>query len=73
MLSSILNSERAIAVNIQIMRTFVRLREILNSNRELRQKIEELEAKYDQQFKAIFDVIKQILNSTLAGCTLKVV
>ncbi|MDD5089678.1 MAG: ORF6N domain-containing protein [Candidatus Wallbacteria bacterium] len=62
MLSSVLKSERAIMVNIQIMPTFTRLREILSSNRELRQKIEELEDKCDQQFKAVFEVIRQILH-----------
>jgi len=61
MLSSVLNSERAIQVNIQIIRTFTKIREMLASHRELRRKIEEMEKKYDQQFKAIFDVIKQLM------------
>lgn len=61
MLSSVLNSERAIAVNIQIMRTFIRLRDYLRENKELRRKIEALENKYDDQFVAIFDAIKKIL------------
>ncbi len=61
MLSSILKSKRAILVNIQIMRTFTKLREMLSSNHLLRKKIEELEKKYDQKFKVIFDVINKLL------------
>lgn len=61
MLSSVLNSERAIAVNVQIMRTFTKLREMLTTHRELRQKIEEMEKKYDYQFKVVFDAIKQLI------------
>lgn len=61
MLSSVLKSERAIQVNIQIMRTFTKLREMLATNREVREKIEKLEKKYDKQFKIVFDVIKKLL------------
>jgi ORF6N domain len=61
MLSSVLNSERAIQVNIQIMRTFTKIREMLVSNKELREKIEKLEMKYDQKFIKIFQVIKELL------------
>ncbi|OGC81433.1 MAG: DNA-binding protein [Candidatus Abawacabacteria bacterium RBG_16_42_10] len=61
MLSSVLKSKQAIAVNIQIMRTFSKLREMLNSHQELRRKIEDLEKKYDGQFKIIFDVINKFL------------
>lgn len=61
MLSSVLNSERAIQVNIQIMRTFTKLREMLTIHRELREKIEKLEKKYDKQFRIIFDVMKKLL------------
>jgi len=61
MLSSILNSKRAIQVNIQIMRTFTRLRELLSSNELLRQKIEEMEKKYDQQFQVVFEAIKKLI------------
>ena len=61
MLSSILNSEGAIEVNIQIMRTFTRLREMLLSHKDLQRKIEEMEKKYDYQFKVVFDAIKQLL------------
>ncbi len=61
MLSSVLKSERAIQVNIQIMRTFTKLREMLASNKELRQKIEELEKTYDQRFKVVFKAIQKPL------------
>ncbi|OGW84726.1 MAG: DNA-binding protein [Omnitrophica bacterium RIFCSPHIGHO2_02_FULL_46_11] len=61
MLSSILNSERAIQVNIQIMRTFTKLRELMIEHRDLRQKIEEMEEKYDYQFKAVFKAIKKLI------------
>jgi len=63
MLSSVLNSERAIQVNIQIMRTFTKLREMLATNKELREKIEKLERKYDKRFKIIFDVIRRLIKS----------
>jgi hypothetical protein len=63
MLSSVLNSERAIQVNIQIMRAFTKLRQMLATHADLRQKIEEMEWKYDQQFKVVFDAIKLLLNS----------
>ncbi len=61
MLSSVLNSERAVQVNIEIMRTFVRLRQMLASNAELARKLEELEKKYDAQFKVVFDAIRQLM------------
>lgn len=61
MLSSVLNSPRAIQVNIQIMRTFTKLREMLSSHVELKRKIEEMEKKYDYQFKVVFDAIKKLL------------
>ena len=61
MLSSVLNSERAILVNIQIMRAFTKLREMLLTHKDLAKKIEEMERKYDQQFKVVFDAIKQLL------------
>ena len=62
MLSSVLNSDRAIQVNIQIMRTFTKIREMLAGNKELREKIEKLERKYDQQFKVVFQAIKRLLD-----------
>lgn len=61
MLSSVLNTERAVQVNIEIMRTFVRLRRMLASNAELARKLEELEKKYDAQFKVVFDAIRQLM------------
>jgi phage regulator Rha-like protein len=61
MLSSVLNSDRAIKVNIQIMRTFNKMREMLINYQEVRQKIEEMEQKYDYQFKVVFEAIRQLL------------
>jgi hypothetical protein len=61
MLSSVLNSERAIKVNIEIMRAFVRLRQILASNKELAKRLDALEKKYDAQFKIVFDAIRQLM------------
>ena len=61
MLSSVLNSQRAIQVNIAIMRAFVRLREILLSNAELAGKLESLERKYDKQFRVVFDAIRELM------------
>src|SRR5680860_487112 len=63
MLSSVLKSERAIAVNIQIIRTFTKLREMLATNKELREKIEKLEGKYDKRFKIIFDTMGKLLDN----------
>ena len=61
MLSSVLKSPRAIHVNIEIMRAFVRLRAILSSNAELAKKLAELEKKYDAQFRIVFDAIRQLM------------
>jgi hypothetical protein len=61
MLSTVLNSERAISVNIAIMRTFVGIRQILNSDRELEKKILALESKYDGQFRIVFDALKKLI------------
>ena len=61
MLSSVLNSERAIQVNITIMRAFVKLREFLLTHKELARKIEELERKYDRKFLVVFEAIKKLL------------
>ena len=62
MLSSVLKSERAALVNIEIIRTFVKIRAILLSNHGLAHKLAELEKKYDSQFKAVFDAIKQLMS-----------
>jgi hypothetical protein len=61
MLSTVLRSKRAIAVNIEIMRTFVRLRQILSSNADLARRLGQLEGKYDRQFKVVFDAIRQLM------------
>jgi ORF6N domain len=61
MLSSVLRSERAISVNIEIMRTFVKLRQMLASNVELSRRLDDLESKYDRQFKVVFDAIRQLM------------
>ena len=61
MLSSVLRSPRAVAVNIEIMRTFVRLRRLLNENVELARRLGELEAKTDERFRIVFDAIRQIM------------
>ena len=63
MLSSVLNSERAIKANIQIIRTFVKLREMIISNKELRLKIEAMERKYDKRFRVIFDTLRKLLEN----------
>ena len=61
MLSSVLKSKRAVQVNIEIMRAFVRLRQILSSHKELARKLDKLEQKYDAQFKAVFDAIRELM------------
>lgn len=62
MLSSVLHSEKAILVNIEIMRTFSRIRHILSSHKDLAQKLDTLEQKYDEQFRAVFDAIRQLMS-----------
>jgi hypothetical protein len=61
MLSSILKSERAIAVNIQIIRTFTKLREMILESDQLRRKLEVMEKQYDEQFKIVFDALRRLL------------
>jgi hypothetical protein len=61
MLSSVLRSPRAVEVNIAIMRTFVQLRRLMDSNRDLARKIEALENRYDEQFATVFDAIKRLI------------
>lgn len=63
MLSSVLRSKRAIQANIAIMRTFVRLRELMASHRDLAQKIDALERRYDAQFKVVFQSIRELINA----------
>jgi hypothetical protein len=62
MLSSVLNSKRAIRANIHITRTFVKLRQMLASNADLSRRLDELESKYDRQFKVVFDAIRQLMS-----------
>jgi len=61
MLSSVLKSEQAIEVNIAIMRAFVQMREMLSTHEDLKQKIEEMESRYDAQFRVVFEAIRQLL------------
>ncbi len=63
MLSTVLNSKRAIQVNIQIMRAFTKLRTLMASHKDLRRSIENMEKKYDEQFHVVFEAIKQLLES----------
>lgn len=67
MLSSVLKSQRAVQVNIQIMRTFVRLRQMLVSNDVLLERLDKLEAKYDAKFKIVFSAIRELMNPRAAG------
>ena len=64
MLSCVLRSKRAVQVNIEIMRTFVRLRQMLASNTQLARKLKALEKKYDEQFKVVFEAIYSLMDST---------
>jgi hypothetical protein len=61
MLSSVLKSKRAVQVNIQIMRTFAALRELLTTHKDIARKLEEMENKYDQKFTIVFEAIHQLL------------
>ena len=62
MLSSILRSKRAIEVNVAIVRAFVKLREMMATHKDLKRKIESMEKKYDEQFRIVFEAIKQLLS-----------
>ena len=61
MLSSVLNSDRAIEVNIQIIRTFTKIRELLATNESLQRKIMQMEQKYDKKLKKVFDILRLLL------------
>ena len=61
MLANVLNSPRAVQVSLQIVRTFVRLRQLLGSNADLARKLESLEKKYDEQFRVVFEAIRQLI------------
>jgi len=63
MLSSVLKSQRAVQVNIQIMRAFSKLREMLSTHKDLKKKIEEMEKQYDENFRIVFEAIKQLLET----------
>jgi hypothetical protein len=63
MLSSVLRSERAVLVNIEIMRVFVRLRRMLLSHEELAAKLAELESRYDGQFRAVFEALRELMEN----------
>ncbi|OGY24648.1 MAG: DNA-binding protein [Candidatus Woykebacteria bacterium RBG_13_40_7b] len=63
MLSSVLNNDRAIQVNIQIMRTFIKLRQLLSSHKDLVEKIEKMEKGYDRQFRIVFEIIRELDSS----------
>jgi len=64
MLASVLNSDTAIEVNIEIMRAFVRLRQMLSAHKDLERKLHALERKYDKQFKVVFDAIHALMAPT---------
>ena len=61
MLSSVLKSKQAIRVNIEIMRAFVKIRHMLSTHKDLWKKIQEMESKYDQQFKGVFEALRELL------------
>ena len=61
MLSSVLRSEQAVKVNVEIMRTFVRLRRMVNEQAELARKLDALEDRYDEQFKVVFDALRELM------------
>jgi len=61
MLSSVLRSDRAVRVNIEIMRAFVRLRQMLQANADLAKKLVALEKKYDAKFRVVFDAIRELM------------
>ncbi len=61
MLSSVLKSKQAVRVNVEIMRAFVRLRDLVGQNRDLTRRFNDLESKYDRQFKAVFDAIRELM------------
>ncbi|MGQ0510521.1 MAG: ORF6N domain-containing protein [Betaproteobacteria bacterium] len=66
MLSSVLKSKQAVQVNVEIMRAFVRLRDLAGQNRDLTRRLNDLESKYDRQFKAVFDAIRELMTPPAA-------
>ncbi|MBL8524052.1 MAG: ORF6N domain-containing protein [Betaproteobacteria bacterium] len=71
MLSSVLRSERAVAVNIEIMRAFVQMRGLIGSNRELARKIAKLEAEYDEQFAVVFKALRELMDEKTKSTPVK--
>jgi hypothetical protein len=69
MLSSVLRSDRAVLVNVAIMRTFVRLRQLLTEDKDLAQKLAALERKYDSRFRVVFQAIKQLMEPPIRTTT----
>jgi hypothetical protein len=67
MLSSVLRSERAAQVNVEIMRAFVRLRQMASAQKELARKLEALEERYDEQFKVVFDALRELMTPPETG------
>ena len=67
MLSSVLRSDRAVQVNVEIMRAFVRLRSLLATHADLARKMDQLEKKYDAQFKVVFDAIRALMEPPATG------
>ena len=63
MLSSVLKSKQAVRVNVEIMRAFVRLRDLIGQNREMTKRLNDLESRYDRQFKVVFDAIRELMTS----------
>jgi hypothetical protein len=66
MLSGILKSPKAVHANVQIMRTFIRLRELLLTHKDLQQKIDEMEKKYDRQFQVVFEALRKLLDPPIS-------
>lgn len=62
MLASVLRSDRAVTMSIYVVRAFARLRELLSTHEDLRRKIEEMESRYDQQFKIVFDALRELID-----------
>ncbi len=69
MLSSVLRSERAVAVNIEIMRAFVQMRSFIDGNRELARKVADMEAEYDEQFAVVFKAIRELMDARVEDKT----
>jgi len=67
MLSSVLHSSRAVAVNVEIMRAFVRLRRIHGEHADLARRLDALELRYDKQFKTVFDAIRALMEEPALG------